>query len=125
MSIRKYKITCIVCPRGCEITVVVENGVIKSITGYTCPMGKKYAVSEITSPLRVLMTVVKCIGGDLPVVSVKTEKPIPKDKLLEASRFLKKIVVKAPVNIGDVIVNDLLGLSVRVIATRPCRRSRE
>jgi len=124
MTVKTYKITCIVCPKGCEITVEVEDGIIKSINGYGCPMGKKHAVTEITKPMRVLMTVVKCIDGDLPVVSVKTEKPIPKDKLLEASRYLKRVEVKAPVRIGDVIVDDILGLGVKVIATRPCLKNR-
>ncbi len=115
-----YHVTCIVCPMGCSITVVEEDGVIKEIVGYTCPRGKEYALQEIKEPRRTLMTIVRCIGGDLPVVSVKTDKPIPRDKLLEASRYLKKISVKPPVRIGDVIVDDLLGLGVRVVATRPC-----
>lgn len=40
MTVKTYKITCIVCPKGCEITVEVEDGTIKSINGYSCPMGK-------------------------------------------------------------------------------------
>lgn len=116
------EIICIVCPKGCRIRVERRDGDIIRITGYTCPRGREYAIQEIRNPVRFLMTVVKCIGGDLPVVSVKTDKPIPRDKLLEASRILKDVVVKAPVEIGDIVFTDLLGLGVNVVATRPCRK---
>jgi CxxC motif-containing protein len=116
------EIICIICPRGCRIRVEKdERGRIK-VSGYGCPRGREYAIQEITNPQRILISVVKCIDGDLPVVSVKTDKPIPRDKLVEASKILANIVVKAPVNIGDVILEDLLGLGVRVVATRPCKR---
>ncbi len=118
------KVLCIVCPRGCEVKVVIEDGEIKSIEGNACPRGAEYAITEIKSPRRVLMSVVKCKGGDLPVVSVKTDKPIPKDKLLEVSKYLANIEVEAPVEIGDVIVENILGLGANIVATRPCRKQK-
>jgi CxxC motif-containing protein len=121
VGVEEYIVTCILCPRGCRIKVRLEDGVVREVTGYQCPRGREYALREIREPVRTLITVVKCRGGDLPVVSVKTDKPIPRDRLLDASRALKSIVVEAPVNIGDVIVDGLLGLGVRVVATRPCR----
>jgi len=119
------KIICIVCPRGCEITVELEDGKIKSIKGYSCPLGKQYAEKEVANPERILMSIVKCVGGDLPVVSVKTVKPIPLSRIIEASKALADIVVEAPVKIGDKIVENLLGLGVDVIATRPCHEQKE
>ncbi|WFO74863.1 DUF1667 domain-containing protein [Desulfurococcaceae archaeon MEX13E-LK6-19] len=118
------KVLCIVCPRGCEVKVVIEGGEIKSIEGNACPRGAEYAVTEVRSPKRVLMSVVKCRDGDLPVVSVKTDKPIPKDKLLEVSKYLANIEVKAPVEIGDIIVENVLGLGANIVATRPCRKQK-
>jgi CxxC motif-containing protein len=116
------EVICIICPRGCRIKVYTSNGKIVKVEGYTCPRGLEYAIQEVRNPLRVLMSVVRCKGGDLPVVSIKTDKPIPRDKLLEVSRHLANIVVDAPVNIGDVIVENVLGLGANIVATRPCRR---
>jgi CxxC motif-containing protein len=116
------EVICIICPRGCRIKVYTSGGEIVKVEGYTCPRGLEYAIQEVKNPRRILMSVVKCRGGDLPVVSVKTDKPIPRDKLLDVSRYLANIVVDAPVNIGDVIVKNVLGLGANIVATRPCRR---
>jgi len=70
------------------------------------------------------MSVVKCIGSDLPVVSVKTSKPIHLSMMKKASEALSDINVKAPVKIGDIITNDFLGTGVEVVATRLCREER-
>lgn len=113
-------ITCIVCPRGCEIRVLTEGGKVISISGATCPLGERYAEKEVRNPERVLITVIPCEGGDVPTVSVKTEKPIPLKLVMDASRELARLRVRAPVRIGDVVLEDLLGLGVRVVATRPC-----
>jgi len=114
------RVICIICPRGCEIRVRLIDGKIIGVEGYSCPMGKKYAEQEVCSPKRVLMTIVKCENGDLPVVSVKTSGPVPKDKLLEISRYLAGIKVKPPIRIGDVIIRNVLDLGVDIVATRPC-----
>ncbi len=118
MGERTIRVKCIVCPLGCEITVTLRDNEILSIEGHSCSRGEKYAREEVLEPKRVLMTVVKVKGGDLPVVSVKSEKPIPKQLIFEAIRELSKVEVDAPVRIGDVIIENLLGLNVRVIATR-------
>lgn len=118
---RVEKVLCIVCPQGCEVNVVLEDGKVVSVEGNACPRGAEYAINEIKSPKRILMTVVKCRNGIPPVVSVKTDKPIPKDKLLEASKYLANIEVEAPIEIGDVIVENILGLGANIVATRPCR----
>ncbi len=114
------RIICIICPRGCEIRVRLVDGKIISVEGYSCPMGKKYAEQEVCNPKRVLMTIVKCENGDLPVVSVKTSEPIPKDRLLEVSKYLVGIKVKPPIRIRDIIIRNVLGLGVDIVATRPC-----
>lgn len=117
------EIVCIICPRGCEIKVYSIDGEIIRVEGYSCPRGKEYAEKEVKMPMRTLMTVVKCRGGDLPVVSVKTSKPIPRDKLVEVSKYLANIVADVPVSIGDIIVKNVLGLDSDIVATRPCRKN--
>ena len=112
------KFTCIVCPIGCELIVKKVGAKIIDIKGYKCPKGKEYAIQEVTNPQRILMTVVKVRGGSLPTVSVKTAKPIPKAKLFEAVKYLSKLELKPPIKIGDVIVDDIVGTGVPIVATR-------
>ncbi len=114
---RTLKLTCIVCPLGCKIKLLVKDSEVLSIEGNRCPRGAVFAQSEI-NPRRTLITVLKVNGGDLPVVSVKTSKPIPKDLIPKAMKDLSKVIVEAPVRAGDTIVKNLLGLEVDVVATR-------
>jgi len=117
------KIICVSCPMGCRMTIQSKDGKIISITGNTCPKGIKYAEEEFVNPLRILPTTVKVIGGELPLVSVKTEKAIPKKLLLEAMVEIAEIEVNAPVKIGQVIKSDLLGTGVSLVATRNIKRA--
>lgn len=114
----RRELTCIVCPNGCHLTVEIEDRKIVNITGYECKRGLKYAEDEIIMPKRMLTTTVKAEGGHLPLVSVRTKEPIPKELLNEAILELSKISVKPPVNVGDVIVKNILDTGVDVIATR-------
>jgi len=70
-----------------------------------------------------LPTTVRVIGGELPLVSVKTEKAIPKRLLLKAMAEIAEIEVKAPVKIGRVIKDDLMGTGVSLVATRNIKRA--
>jgi len=122
MSSEVRKVTCIICPVGCEITVTIKDGKVVSVEGAGCPRGRNYAIEEVSNPRRVVISVVKCVEGDLPVVSVKTSKPIPKSKIWDVMKVLANIEVRAPVKVGDVIIKDVLGLGVDIVATRSCRK---
>ncbi len=122
MSEEIHRILCIICPMGCEITVRLRDGEVVSVEGARCPRGRDYAVEEIKSPKRVVMSVIKCRGGDLPTVSVKTDKPVPKDRIWDIMEVLSSTEVDAPVEVGQVIVENVLGLGVNIVATRPCRK---
>lgn len=104
------KLTCIICPLGCELIVKSEDKKILDISGHTCPRGKAYAEYECIAPKRTLTTTVRCVGGGL--VPVKTATPIPKEKMSQAMQILNTVVIKLPVSIGDVVVEDLFGSKV-------------
>ncbi|MEA3454803.1 MAG: DUF1667 domain-containing protein [Candidatus Caldatribacteriota bacterium] len=104
------------------MTIQSKDGKITSIIGNACPKGIKYAEGEFINPRRILPTTVKVIGGEFPLVSVKTEKAIPKRLLLKAMAEIAKIEVKAPVEIGQVIKDDLIGTGVSLVATRNIKR---
>lgn len=113
----KKKFTCICCPLGCQITVTEENGQIR-IMGNNCPKGEKYVRDEMTNPTRMVTTMVDVNGGDIPVVSVKTKEAISKDKIEDCIIALKGISVDAPVKIGDIILDDVAGTGISIIATK-------
>ena len=99
------KLTCVECPKGCEITVELDGDKIISVGGYSCQRGKKYAESEVICPRRVLTTTVKCADGG--VVSVKTSNPVKTSEIFELMDKINKITVCPPVKIGQIIVKDI------------------
>ena len=112
------RMTCIECPKGCRLAVDVENGKVVKVTGNECPKGEKYAVSEIESPSRILTSTILGQGLELKMISVRTDKPIPKSRIFEAMNEVKKIKVQKPLSAGNVIVKNFLGLDVNLISTR-------
>ncbi len=106
------ELTCIVCPIGCTLTAAQdENGGIVSVTGNTCPRGKTYAENELLHPVRTLTTTVAVKRQTQPL-PVKTDRPIPKDKLFEAMKIVNSLCVNTPVHIGDVLYADLFGANL-------------
>ena len=113
----KKNLICVSCPLGCPIEVEIENGEILSVTGNTCKRGDAYARAELTNPVRSLTTTVKLIDGALPVVPVKSSKPVPKDKMFECMKLINEASIKAPVKIGDVVIKDILGSGADIVVT--------
>jgi len=110
--------TCIVCPVGCLMTITLEDGKVTSVTGNACKRGPAYAVDECTAPKRMLTTTVRAdINGVRVLVPVKTASAIPKEKLFEAMDALNSIVLTGRVARGDVVIADLLGTGIDVVAT--------
>ena len=109
---------CIGCPLGCPLTVEMEGKEVKSVSGNTCPRGDAYAKKELTNPTRIVTSTVRVAGGKLAMVSVKTQSDIPKDKIFDCVKALKDVELTAPVKIGDVVVDNVAGTGVNVIATK-------
>lgn len=114
----KQELTCIGCPKGCLVAVEMENGEIVDITGNTCPRGKDYAEKEVTNPQRTVTSTVPVSGGSLVMVPVKTASDIPKSKVFDSMAQIRAARVNAPVTAGDVIIHDLAGTGIDLIATR-------
>ncbi|MFW5855704.1 MAG: DUF1667 domain-containing protein [Bacillota bacterium] len=116
-EVKEKEIICVGCPKGCRVTVRAENDEIFDITGYDCDKGREYAVEEFKNPTRILPTTVKVKNGELPLVPVKTDRPVPRSKLISAMKVVAEIVVEAPVEIGDIIVRDILNTGANLVAT--------
>ena len=114
----KRELTCINCPMGCRITVTMEGDDILSVEGNTCKRGFLYATIEVKSPVRTVTTTIKVTGGLSDRVSCKTKEAVPKDKIFEVMEAINKASCKAPVAIGDVLIEDCAGTGIPVVATK-------
>ena len=111
-------LTCIVCPKGCELTVTFrENGVIEKVEGFTCKRGEEYAVAECTHPVRTVTTTVKTVSGK--PIAVKTERAIPKELVFSAMAEINAVRLPddAEISIGDTVIADLCGTGVAVVVS--------
>lgn len=116
MEVRQ--LTCIGCPMGCSLTVELEQGIPKKVTGNTCPKGAEYAKKEVVDPRRIVTSTVRVLGGAAPVVSCKTAQDIPKAMIFDIIAALARCTVPAPVAMGDVLLPNVCGTGVNVVATK-------
>lgn len=113
----KREVICISCPMGCHLTVEGEDGNY-TVSGNTCKNGEKYGIEEVTNPQRVVPSTVVIKGALTARLPVKTADTIPKGKIFDCMKALETVVVEAPVKLGDVIVADVCGTGVDVVATK-------
>lgn len=113
------RLTCIRCPRGCQLEALVEDGAVAGVTGNACPRGAAYAADEVCHPMRCVTTTVAVAGSPLDaVVSVRTDGDVPKEKVTEVVAALATVHLEAPVRVGDLVLADVCGTGVNVVATR-------
>ena len=115
---KKVNLICIGCPLGCPLEVEMEGAEVLTVTGQTCKNGEKYARKELTNPTRIVTSTVRVTGGTLAMVSVKTASDIPKGRIFDCVRELQAIDLTAPVAIGDVIIENVCGTGVSIVATK-------
>lgn len=108
---------CIGCPNGCLVTVDKNPDGSLSITGNTCKKGEEYARNEVTAPKRTVTSIVRVSGGKNPVVSVKTKEEIPKEKIAACMEEINRTALKAPVSLGQIVIADVAGTGVDIVAT--------
>ena len=104
---------CIVCPKGCHIHVDNEN-----ITGNSCPRGKAYVIQELTNPTRMITSSFKVINGEVNVCPCKTSQAISKDLMFKVMEEINKLRVEAPIAYHQVLIKNIFGSGVDIIATK-------
>lgn len=117
-KVEKRELICIGCPKGCVISASLEGERVVELVGYTCPKGEAYARKELTHPVRYVTSTVRIYGGQAPLVSVRTEREIPKEKIFACMEEIRNVSVKAPVRIGERILEDIAETGVALIATK-------
>jgi len=110
------QITCITCPIGCRVTIDTVNGEY-SFSGNKCARGLEFAKNEMTSPVRSLTTTVRTSSPQMPVLPVRTNGEVPKEKIKEIIRELSKVVITEKIGIGETVAANILGTGCDVIAT--------
>ena len=116
--------TCIICPMGCnmEVTLDREKSLVEKVVDNGCPRGAKYAEKELLNPTRTLTTTIKVLQGNLSVVPVKSAGELPKDKLLQFMEIIRRASVKAPIKVGDILIKDILGSGIDIVACAEVER---
>ena len=109
--------TCILCPNGCEITATHENGVLSACEGNQCKNGRKYVEQELLDPRRTIASSVLVTGGDRPLVSVRLTAPVPRDLIFPVMEQIKKLHLQAPVEPGQVLIENIFGTGSNLITT--------
>jgi CxxC motif-containing protein len=110
------ELICINCPKGCRLHVDTNHDF--AVTGNTCDKGAAYGKQEVQNPTRVITSTVIINGAELKRMPVKTDKPIPKDKIFDAMKLLDKLEKKSPTQCGDVVVKDVCGSGAAFVSTR-------
>ena len=116
------KITCIVCPIGCKIQVKTDGKYFEICDGQKCKRGIEYARSEALDPRRMLTSSILVKNGKWPLVSVKSSKPVPKNKIFDVLKEIKKSSVKAPVNLGQIVIKNVSGTKIDIITTKSIKK---
>jgi len=119
----KKEIICIVCPIGCKILVKIKENKIEKIDGYKCKRGIEYAKSEALDPKRMLTTSILVKNGIWPLVSVKSSKPIPKNKVFKVLDEIKKLEVTAPIKIGQILIKNVADTGINIVTTKEIKKS--
>ena len=109
-------ITCIGCPMGCRLTVQLEEGKVSFVDGAACGRGAVYARQECVCPTRMVTSLVRVQGRQAPL-SVKTTQPVPKELIFVCLAAIHKVLAIPPVRIGDVLLENVAGTGVNVVAT--------
>ena len=109
-------LTCIVCPRGCQMKVTLaDDGRVEAVEGNFCKRGVTYANDECTNPKRTVTSTVRCKSGE--VVVVKTDRTIPKGMMFEVMSAINSVVADDDIKIGDIIIENVCGTDANVVAT--------
>lgn len=116
------EITCIVCPIGCKILVKTNGKHFDICNGNKCKKGIEYARSEALDPRRMLTSSVLVNKGEWPLVSVKSSKPVPKNKINQVLKLIKKAKVDAPINLGQNILKNVANTGIDIIATKSVKK---
>jgi len=107
---------CITCPNGCHLRVAGQGHDI-AVEGHKCDRGITFAEAEMNNPTRSLTTTVRTRFPGIPVLPVRTDGEIPKDKIMDAMYELNEVVIADELDCGAVVLENVAGTGINVILT--------
>jgi CxxC motif-containing protein len=122
----RKEMICVICPNGCQLQAEIREGEalsVTEVTGNLCDKGPEWAKQEIVNPMRTIASSVLVEGGDFPMVSVRTDSPISLKNIFDVMKEIKMSQLKAPVRIGDIVIEKVAGLDCNIIATRNVQKA--
>ena len=115
---------CIGCPLGCRLEVeATDAGEVVAVDGWGCKNGKAYGRQEHTDPRRNVATSIRIKSARWARVPVKTSGSVPKHMVRDIARAVQDLEVEAPVKLGTVVVANILGTGIDIVATRDMDRA--
>jgi len=124
LVIAEKNITCVVCPIGCKILIKIDGTQLEIVEGNKCKKGIEYVKNEAFNPRRMLTTSALVNGGEWPLVSVKSSKSVPKEKLFSILKEIKRTVVNAPVKSGQIIIKNTANTDINIVATKTVKKNK-
>lgn len=115
--LEKRTLVCIVCPVGCKMEVHTDCNKVEAVSGCKCKRGKDYAITECINPVRTLTSTVTVLEGQFHMAPVKSDKPIPKQLIFECMKEINLHILRAPVKVGDIVVDNVLNTGINIVAT--------
>ncbi len=112
------RLTCVLCPVGCELEVEAGPDGCLQVNGNQCDKGLPFAEEEVLRPRRNLATSVPVRGTAARMVSVRLTGTVPREMIFPILAEIAKLRPDPPVRRGQVLIADVLGTGVDVIATR-------
>lgn len=109
------EVICVICPSSCHITVKGDGKSVSEISGYSCKRGEDYAKTEYIAPKRTLTTTVKAEGYSCPIIPVRSNRPMPKEKVFEAMEEIRKVVATPPFYVGKPVIENILDTGVDIV----------
>jgi CxxC motif-containing protein len=116
------ELTCIICPKGCSLKVSIQEGKVSSVEGNSCKRGREYGEKECTNPTRTVTSTIPVKNGRISRVPVKTAGEIPKESIFACMDAIRGLSVEAPVKIGEVVMKNVAGTGVDLVAAREIER---
>lgn len=113
----KREMVCISCPIGCRLTVTLDGETV-SVGGNKCQRGEVYGTEEMLSPRRVITATVATGSASVPRLPVRTTGALPKEYIDELLNRAYRLTVPPPVVRGQVIVHDIRGTGIDLVASR-------
>ena len=110
------RLTCIVCPKGCDIDVEVLGDGFET-RGNQCVRGREYAISEMTNPKRSITSTVKTIFKEVPRLPVRTDVEIELKDIFPIMKELNTVKLDHAIHSGEIVVSNILGTGANIIAT--------